>query len=95
MAKKQRIPLLPSVLLINSEITMSKIKKRYRFYIPNFSDYHLFWITYELLKKAPSATLKVVKNGHKNAIISILNSNLSLLDLKLIFMTNQIDYEKV
>lgn len=71
----------------------SKIKN-YLFNTDLKSIYQKFWVTHDLLNLSPNTILNF-KMEEKNSLISIENSDLSFLEIQLIFIEHQIKYNKM
>ncbi|NHN25280.1 hypothetical protein FIA58_006275 [Flavobacterium jejuense] len=74
---------------------MELSQSSFHFKINSNYEYQIFWITYEVMKICPNVELTSTKVDNQFYMISILNSNLTLSDIKIILLENSIDYELV
>lgn len=59
------------------------------------SVYQVFWVTHDMSEICSQIELNFQFDENKNYILSIKNSNITLDQIKLIFIQNQIEFEVV
>lgn len=67
----------------------------YFFRINIYSEYQVFWITHDILKICPKTELNFYNSKNLYCILSIKISSITLDQIQLIFIENQIKFEEI